>query len=467
MITSPDSPSSTYTIIKKVWSIALPLTASRLFNVVMSFLGVLFIAHLGHTELAASALITATQIPLFLIASSPLFALSVVAGHAHGAKRYEDIGSILQQGWLLGLIISVIVMIIPLSMKPILLALGQDPVLVTFVKNYFLIYAIGIPGILGLIATQQFFIAIGKQRLVLLLSIVSFILFVSLAPLFIYGAGFVPRLGVPGLALASVLQIWINFIICLIICAKGSDFAIYKIFKWRLFSTFHFMKELWKIGWPISLQMAGDLLSFFIITIIVGWLGKSALAANQIVTQYYILLVVPILAMSQASSVLISQARGATNYALAKRYGNATLLVGSSFAIVVTLLFILFPQSLVKLYLHSHAESVQTMKLASIILIMTGFRLIFDTLLEIKIGNLRGLLDTRWPMLIGLLYTWVCFIPAAYLLGIRLHFGLIGISAASIAVTLLGALTLWFRWQRRCAELIPAVIVSSQREVFS
>lgn len=444
---------STATIVKKVLNTTLPLTASRLFNVIMSFLGVILVAHLGHTELAASALITATQIPLFLIASSPLFAIGVVAGHAYGARRFEDIGGILQQGWVLGLIISAIVIIVPLSMKTILLALGQDPVLANIAHRFFLIYAIAIPGILGLIATQQFLIAIGKQRIVLLLSIVAFFIFILLAPLFIYGAGFIPRFGVPGLALASTIQIWIGFIICLFVCAKGSDFAPYKIFEWRIFSTFRFIKELLRIGWPITLQMTCDLLSFFVITIIVGLLGENALAANQIVTQYYILLVVPILTMSQASSILISQARGAADYDLIKRYGNTALLLGLSFALLVALTFILFPTSLVKLYLHSHPETASIMRLASIILILTGFRLLFDTILEVKIGNLRGLLDTRWPMLIGVFFTWVCFIPAAYLFGVVLHFGLIGISSVSIVVTFLGALTLWLRWQKRCAHL--------------
>jgi MATE family multidrug resistance protein len=444
---------STSDIIKKVLNTMLPLTASRLLNVMTSFLGVLLVAHLGKAELAASALITATQVPLFLIASSPLFAMGVVAGHAFGAKRYEDIGEILQQGWLLALIISAIVFIVPLSMKHILLALGQDPQLANIVQQFFSIYAFAIPGILGLMATQQFLIAIGKQRFVMWLSLFSFICFTILAPIFIYGIGFIPGFGVPGLALASTVQSWLSLSVYLLVCAQNSEFVPYKIFTRRINSSFNYIKQLIKIGWPITLQMTGDLLSFFVITIIVGLLGENALAANQIVTQYYILLVVPILTMSQASSILISQARGAKDFNLIKRYGNTAILLGGSFALLITFIFILFPHEIIKLYLHSHIEQTQLVNLASILLILTGFRLVFDTILEIKVGNLRGLLDTRGPMFIMLFFTWLCFIPIAYFVGIILHYGLIGITVVGMITTFLGAVTLWLRWHNKISHL--------------
>lgn len=439
---------STYDIVKKVLNTTLPLMTSRLLHVAMSFLGIVLVAHLGPTALAASALITATQIPLFLISSSPLFAMGVVIGHAHGGKRYEEIGEILQQGWLLALIISAIVIIIPLSINKILLALGQNPSLAEVAQQFFSIYAFAIPGILGVMATQQFFIAISKQRLVLYLSVFSSVCFIILAPIFIYGVGFIPGFGVKGLAIASTIQIWLSFFIHIVICAVKPEFSIYKIFKNRFDYSLRYLKQLIKIGWPISLQFAADLLSLFTLTIIIGWLGQTALAANQIVTQYYILLVVPILTMSQASSILISQARGAKDYHLIHRYDKAAIAIGSSFAMLVALIFILFPHFIVKLYMHSHSENSQLLQLASMLLVLTGIRLFFDTILEIKIGNLRGLLDTRKPMLITLLYTWLCFIPTAYIVGIIFHYGLIGISIVSIIVMLLSAITLWIRWQK-------------------
>lgn len=454
---------STSAIIKKVWGITLPVVSSRLFNVINSFLGILFVARLGHTELAASSLITATQIPLFLIASSPLFSISVIAGHAYGAKQTEKIGAILQQGWLLSLMVAAIAIIIPLSIKSILLTLKQDPILADIAGKYFFIYAFAIPATLCFMSMQQFFIAIGKQRYVLWLSGIGLVGFVFLAPLLIYGYGFIPGLGVPGLALASTLQIWINLIISLIICIKDPDMKVYEIFAWRILSTFNYLKQLVKIGWPITLQMTGDLLSLFVLTIIIGWLGENALAANQIATQYYILLVVPILAMSQASSVLISQARGAGNFDLIKRYGNTAAIMGAAFALLVTLIFILCPHELIKLYLHSNNISDEIMHLATVVLILMGGRLIFDTILEIKIGNLRGLLDVRWPMGIMLSYIWIFSIPASYFAGIVFHYGLIGISVVNVVTTLLAAFTLWLRWQKKSAEFSPEKMLLQQQ----
>ena len=258
---------STTALLKKVWSIASPMAASRLVNVIASFMGILFVARLGHAELAASALITATSLPLFLIASSPLFAISVIVGHAYGAKQHESIGGILQQSWLLSLIISAFVIAIPLLIKPIFLALGQEAELTHIVQSYFFVYAFAIPGLLCSVATSQVLVAIGKQRTVLWVNMINAVIFIILAPILIYGKGLIPPLGVPGLALDWVLLSWINLIIYLLVFLKTKNWEIYKIFTWQIPHTFHFMKKIISIGWPITLQMASDLLCLFAITI--------------------------------------------------------------------------------------------------------------------------------------------------------------------------------------------------------
>lgn len=443
-------------IIKKVWSVASPITASRIFNVLSNFLGFFMVAHLGHEALAASALITATQATLFLVMTSILFSVGVVVGDAYGAQRYKEIGSILQNGWFLAFCVSFIAVLITLLIKPILLTFGQQVELVDIVHRYFLAYSIAIPGLMGVITIQQFLIAVGKQKIVFRMSIFTFVGFVTFAWLLIYGIGPIPKFGVTGMAMAIVIQSWISLIVYLIICFKYPDFKRYKIFVWQLWSTFRFFRTLLVIGWPIALQTAGDLLSFFVVTIMVGWLGEYALAAQQIVVQYYILLVVPVLSLSQAGSILVSQAKGARNYGLAKIYGNTTVGVGIIFSLMVMILFILFPHVLINVYSHGQA-SPKVLYLGTIVLILTGCRLLFDTVIEIKIGSLRGLFDTKIPMWIALFFIWVIYIPLAYILGFTFHFGLIGIFVASLIVNIFGALGIWLRWVNRINRMSNVV----------
>src|SRR3990167_10829035 len=96
---------STLTIIKRTWQLAFAVSLSRLLNMIIGFTGILMVARLGHNALAASALISSTQATIFLISIAMLFSIGVVIGHAYGGKRYEEIGSVFQQGLLLATLI--------------------------------------------------------------------------------------------------------------------------------------------------------------------------------------------------------------------------------------------------------------------------------------------------------------------------------------------------------------------------
>src|SRR3990167_9334028 len=446
---------STLTIIKKTWQLAFALSLSRLFNMITGFVGTLMIARLGHNVLAASALISSTQATLFLISISMLFSIGVVIGHAYGGKRYEEIGSVFQQGLLLATLICIPVIIIQCNIGSILIACGQNPQVAAINAHYFRAYSFAIPAFLWMISCQQFVLAVNKQRFVLFMSVVTLIISVTLSYSLVYGHFGLPRLGVTGLALAYSIQGWAALLAYLAFCYCNKYFKEYKVFQWRFRQNFHLLKKIFSIGWPITLQFAGDLLSFFVTTLMIGWLGTNELAAQQIVTQYFLLLVVPIFAISQASAILVGQARGAGAIHEIKRYGSTTLLIGLTFSLIAITLFIFFPHTLIRLYLGQGQELNLTMQhLASIIFILTGLRLFFDAALEIKTGSLRGLYDTKFPMVTGLILTWLITIPLCYLFGFYYHWGLIGITSASIVGTILAATIIYIRWLWQCNKFI-------------
>jgi len=411
------------------------------------FIGTLFIARLNHTILAASALITATQTCLAIIGICMLFSIGVMVGNAYGGKREEEIGAIVQQGFLMAIFLAIPLVIIFLFMKPILLALGQQPQLATITAQYFDYYAPCFPAFLVLIVLQQFILSVEKQLFVFIMSIVGLIIGVFFSYVLIYGHWGFPKMGVPGLGIANVIQSWSILIIYMVYTYTQKTFKVYGIFRLRLKNNFHLLKKLFFIGWPISLQGGSDLFSFFVLTIMIGWISENALAAQQIVTQYFFLLVIPIFAVAQASGILVSQAHGAKSFGDLKRYGNTTLFLGLLFSSFVVVAFIVFPRELITLYLHQQMTAHSpTIDIARIILILTGFRLAFDAIVEIKTGSLRGLYDTKFPMALSFILTWPVGIPLAYFVGFTMHWGLIGMTSAGVLMTLISAAVLWRRW---------------------
>ena len=82
-------------------------------------------------------------------------------------------------------------------------------------------------------------------------------------------------------------------------CKQFFSQKMSEFFQWYL------VRRLTKIGLPIGVQATSEVLAFSAITIMIGWLGSEELAIQQMAVQYFILLVVPIFALSQASSILV------------------------------------------------------------------------------------------------------------------------------------------------------------------
>lgn len=436
------------TIIINTWRLILPLSTSRLIVMITSFTGILIIAQLGKTVLAASALISSVQAFLFFAGFSLLFSVSAMVGHAYGGKRHEEVGSIFQQALLFGLLVSTPMIIIQWNIGHILLLFGQEAHICNLIQDYFRYYSLGTPALACSLVCQQFVLAVNKRRLVFLLSIFSLIISVGFALALVNGYAGLPKMGIAGLGLAYSIQSWLVLLIYIYYCYTEPEFSVYALFSWRIHHTFHFLKQLFHIGWPITIQTSSDVLAFFLFTVLSGWLGDNALAAQQIANQYFFLLCVPIFAIAQASTILIGQARGANEIANISRYAYTTLGFSLLFSLLVLLIFILFPHYLIDLYVSNHNElSAGFKNLASTLLIIMGCRLVFDAIFEIKVGSLRGLYDTRYSMVVTILFLLVFNIPCAYILGFVFHWGLIGMMLSSLMMTILAVIALWRRWQ--------------------
>jgi MATE family multidrug resistance protein len=432
---------------KTLFPLALPMALSQLVSITSSFLCMTMVAKLGHTILAASALIFSTQMSFLMIGMSVLFSLSVFIGHSYGAKNYILAGTYLQQSWTLGLIISVPLIFIFWHMGNILLFLGQSKELAEIVRQFFHVYVLGVIPVMIAVCNQQFCYGMHKQKIVILATCISVSVLLLTAYTLIFGKWGMPQLGVRGLAIAMAMQP-ITFTTFTMLCLYfGKSFKPFELFRYRVHKNFIHLTHMFKVGWPISLQIGGEMLSFFVIAAMIGWLGSDALAAYQVTSQYMFLIIVPIFAIAQASGILIGKACGSKQFHEIKTLGYASMMVGFSMSIITAILFLLFPTHLAALYFDVHnPANAHTLHLTIIIFSITAFSQLFDGVRNIVTGSLRGLFDTRFPMIIGLLAIWFVGIPLSYALGFHWQFGVIGIVVGSAFGMLTGALILLYRW---------------------
>lgn len=441
---------------KKILELALPMATMQFIVVLSSFLCMIMLAQLGHEILAASALIFSTQLSFMVIAMSILFSLSVLISQAFGAKNYADIGSLVQQGWILSVIIAIPVIIIFWHIGSLLIFVGQKPSLAAIVQVFFRAYVWGFIPLLFCVCNQQLCYGVGKQRLVIITGFIEIVVLLGIAYPLIFGKFGFPQLGVAGLGYAMAAQAWFYFLFTTACFCFDKYFKIFELFKYRAHKHWGSLAKMFSVGWPISLLMGGEMLSFFATSTMVGWIGVNALAAYQIIIQYIFIIVVPIFAISQASGILIGQACGSKEFHQIKSLGYSSIRLTIIISMIVALIMILFPRALASLYLDvSNPINAETLHLAVLLFAVVAISQIFDALKNLLLGALRGLLDTKYPMLIGVLSLWILGVPLSYILAFVCHWGVIGIAVGTGVGMFVGAFGMLYRWHKLTKEKLP------------
>lgn len=439
---------------RKIFTLAVPMAMGQLINVASGFLCMAMLSALGHEVLAASALISSTQISIMVTGMSILFSISVLVGHAYGAKEYPSIGNYLQQGWSLALLMSLPIMVLFWHMDSILRFFGQPKEVTGIVHNYFHSYVWAvIPGFLST-CNMQFGYGIQKKKLIFSISALSVCLLLLTAYVLIFGKMGFPKLGVAGLGIATTVQFSFFFVLSTLIFYFNDQFDRFELFRYRVHRHFEKFVEMLKMGWPISIQMGGEMLSMFVSAILIGWLGANSLAAVQVANQYYFLIVVPIFSLSQASSIIIAHARGAEHFHEVERLSHASLVLALLASLSVGCMFLIFPKTLAAFFMDITLKTnAETLHLTILLFYIIAFTQVFDAVRNVMIGVTRGLFDTRFPMIMSLFTIWVIGMPLSYLLAFPLHFGVIGFEIGSLLGMLVGAIIMIFRGFARVRSL--------------
>lgn len=434
---------------KRIFALALPMAGSQFINVASGFLCMAMLAALGYEVLAASALIFSTQLSIMVSGMSILFSLSVLVGHSYGAKDYATIGNYVQQGWTLAILISIPIMLLFWNIDAVLLFFGQSKEIANIIHSYFhaFVWAV-IPGFLST-CNMQFGYGIHKKALIVSTSVMSVMVLLITAYTLIFGKFGFPKLGVAGLGYATVAQYSFFFIFTTLFFYYEKSFDRFELFSYRVHQHLDHFVKMFKIGWPISVQMGGEMLSFFVSGIMIGWIGTVALAAFQIVNQYYFLIVIPIFSLSQASGILVGHACGSKQFHEVKKLSYASIAMVLIASSIVAIAFLALPKHLAVFYMNvNDPANAATLHLTILIFIIIAFSQIFDAVRNVLIGILRGLFDTRFPMYMSLLTIWVVGMPLSYILAFPLHFGAIGFVIGGMLGMLGGVTVMIYRWYK-------------------
>lgn len=446
---------STAQMYKQSLRMAWPIAASRLLVAVGNFFAMWLLAHLGHNELAAGALIFVFQTCITVIMASILFALGPLISRAYGAGNPIKIGAVVQQGWFLSILLTLLTVFILSFNRPILLALGQDPALVAIVNEYFGIYIFAVLPMFFFTTNQMFVMGVCRQHLGFAATFLATIVLFLVSYVLCTGHWGFPALGVKGVAYGSLASLWVGMIFSFWVIIKQDFFKQFELFRPRLQHSWHYLQQLFTTGWPIVMQMSCELFCWFLMVIFVGWLGLASLASQQITNQFSILVLIPIMGFSQACSILIGQAAGAKRYHEVKRLGLVNISISVLSMLVVMVFYLAFPKLLLNFYINiDDPANGEIIHLATLVFAVTAFTLTFDAVRNITVGALRGLYDNRYPMYLSIIFMWCLGLPLGYFLAFHAHLGIVGLSLGNLCGVFLVMVWLLWRWHKHSSHLL-------------
>lgn len=432
--------------------LALPIALTQLGQIAMMTSDLALIGRLGDKAVAAAALAHTVLFTAFVLGMGIVSAVAPLAAQYYGARQPRMVRRALRVGLWASVILGVPLTLAQLWGGELLLALGQSPESAGLADRYLLGMAwCLIPGWFFM-ALRNFMGAVNRPEPALWITLVAIPANAALAYVLIYGAFGLPGLDVLGAGLATTI---VNIGMCIAaiwICYARRPYKKYRVLGrwWR--ADWTLMKQLIVVGAPMSGSFLLEYGVFAAAAQLMGWIGTVALAAHQIALQIAAVMFMVPFGIAMAATVRVGQAVGRGDAAATRRAGFVAIALGVIFMAAMTLLVALTRHTLPLLFLGSEAPDPQTVALAASLLVLGASFFIADGVQTIAAGSLRGLNDTRVPLVFAAISFWLIGFVGCWIFGFTLGLGAYGIwIGLSIGIVVYAVLLIW-RFQRLTAR---------------
>lgn len=425
--------------------LAGPLIAGQLFAIGMNVVDAMLAGHLGAHVLGAVAVGSSVwTFPLMSIIGV-MMAMPPSVAQLDGAGRREQVAPLFRQAIWLGLTLGLLLMAALRFLGPALIsAIGVAAELQPDVDAFLRAIAFGAPALGLYMACRGVSEGLSVTRPTMYFGLGGLILLAPLGYVLMYGAFGLKGMGAHGSGLATALVCWAQAIGFLLLIRYGGTYRA--LFRgsapqsWR--PDMRVIGGLMRIGVPMAVTVLMEAGLFGATGLVIGKLGEAAAASHQIALNVAVVAFMMPLGLGMAITVRVGNAVGRGDRAGVRRAG----LSGISLVLVTqcvsgSVMFFL-PGSLVALYTTDpavFAGAAALLQLAALFQLSDGIQVASN-------GALRGLKDTRVPMLITAFAYWGVGMPVGWFLTFNRELGARGMWMGLIAGLSVAAMLLLSRF---------------------
>lgn len=402
--------------VRALWALGLPLVGSHIAQALIGVTDTVMMGWYDVTGLAALSVATPVFFIIFIFGSGFAWAVAPMVASAIGEGDERQVRRVTRMGLWLSLGFGIVLTPIFFFFEPIMLAIGQEPEVARQAGAYMPLVGMGlIPALLTQVL-KSYLSALELTKAILFAVIGAAVMNALVNYILIFGNFGAPELGIVGAGIASFISHLVSFLFLIV-------YALRKKPEHALLQNVHradpeALSSVFRLGVPIGLTLLAETGLFAASSVMMGWLGTIPLAAHGIALQITSISFMVPLGLSQAVTVRIGKAWGQKDPVALRDAASAGMVLAAATALLIIATFLLIPAFLVGLFVDpTDAARPEILSVGVTLLMLAALFQLVDIGQVMALGMLRGVQDTRIPMIMAVVSYWGIGMPVAYLLG--------------------------------------------------
>lgn len=424
-------------------ALAVPVVLSELGWMAQGVVDTIMVGKLGPAAIGAVALGNAVYYTPSLFGIGLLLGLDTLVSQAYGRRDHDDCHRWLAQGVYLSCILTLPLMALAALAAFYLTHFGINPAVAVPAKSYLLLLNLATLPLLLYGGTRRYLQGVGQVRVITVTYILANLLNWAGNWVLIYGKLGFPALGVNGSAISTCIARVFMAAALLGFAWRYERKRGHPLFRHWAGPSAERLRSLVQLGAPAAGQILLEVGAWNLSTFSAGYLAPVDLATHSIALNYASITYMVPLGVSAAAAVSVGHAVGSNDPSRARRAGWLALALGSAFMLLAAIVFLVAPVPLIRLY----TSDPRVLAVGPGLLWIAAAFQMFDGIQTVTTGALRGLGETRAPMVANFIGYWILGLPLGLTLCFVLHRGIFGLWLGLTLALVIIALILLRRWQ--------------------
>ncbi len=436
---------------RAILALGLPLTGSHLAQFAIHLTDAVMLGWYSVEALAAQVLGGMFYFVLFIAGSGFAWAVVPMVAAAQASGDEVQVRRVTRMSMWATLGFGIAAMPLMIWSEPIFLRLGQQAQTAHLASQYLQIAGWGLIPALMVMVLKSYLSALERMQVILWMTIAAVGVNIIINNALIFGNWGFPEMGIEGAAVASLMVNIASVVVLVVYVARSlPEHAMFQRL-WR--PDWEALGAVFRLGWPISITSLSESGLFAASSLMMGWLGTIQLAAHGIAIQVTSTVFMIHVGLSNAATIRAGQAMGRKDGTGLRNGAKVAILMAGLVAMSAVILFLVQPQTLIGLFMRANEPNREAVIVIGVgLLAAAALFQVVDAMQIMALSLLRGMQDTRAPMVIAMISYWLIGIPVSYVLGFTFGMGGIGIwLGLAVGLGLAAVLLMWRFWTRSAA----------------